>query len=144
MEINEKAPVKEAGEIEIDSTPEKVWNIMINFHEWPNWNPDIKKVEINGPIIEGTVFKWKAGPGTITSRLQQIVPYKTLGWSGKTFGIKAIHIWNIEQKNGSTIVKTKESWEGIPARLFKKSSQKSLKKAIESGLINLKKQAEIM
>jgi len=32
-------------EIEIESTPERVWSILLNFLEYPQWNPFIRSVQ---------------------------------------------------------------------------------------------------
>lgn len=142
MEINTKAKVKAIEEISINSTPEKIWNTLFNIHDWPKWNTDIKKIELQGELREGTKFKWKSGPGMITSQIKEIVPNKRLSWVGKTLGIKAIHIWEIDQRDGTMYLRTSESWQGLPARLFKSSSQKTLEKAIHTGLELIKLQSE--
>ena len=142
MEINNKAPVKASEEIEIKSNQEKIWNTMINIADWTKWNPDIKKVLINDVPHVGLNFKWKSGPGMISSQILYLTPNNCIAWKGNTFGIKAIHIWNIEEKEGYCIVKTSESWEGLPTKLFKSSSQKILEKAIHNGLEYLKKECE--
>ena len=38
--------------------------------QWPSWNPDVKSVTMEGPVQPGTVFRWKAGPSSLTSTLQ--------------------------------------------------------------------------
>jgi len=32
-------------EIEIESTPERVWSILVNFPEHPQWNPFIRSIQ---------------------------------------------------------------------------------------------------
>jgi uncharacterized protein YndB with AHSA1/START domain len=32
-------------EILINATPKKVWSILTNFAEYPNWNPFIKSIK---------------------------------------------------------------------------------------------------
>ena len=39
-------------EIEINSSAKEVWNILINFANYPNWNPFMK--QINGELQEGS------------------------------------------------------------------------------------------
>ena len=36
-------------EIEINSSAEEVWNILINFANYPNWNPFMKQIPIGDP-----------------------------------------------------------------------------------------------
>jgi hypothetical protein len=142
IKIKHKAPVVAAGTIEISAPPERVWEVMTDIENWPRWNPDIRKTSVKGPLEEGTEFTWESGPGTISSTLQAVEPEKLLAWTGKTLGIRAIHIWWLKPVNRGTEVRTEESWEGWPARLFKKSMKRTLEKAIYSGLESLKKESE--
>jgi hypothetical protein len=65
-----------------------------------------------------------------------------IAWSGKTLGIKAIHFWHLEPRNGSTFVRTEESYEGLVTRLFRGPIQKTLDKALADGLQYLKTEVE--
>jgi hypothetical protein len=142
MMINERAPVAATGEIVIAATPELVWDVMANIASWPSWNPDVKSVSSGGLVAEGTQFRWKSGPGTITSTLRRVERPRQLAWTGSTLGINAIHVWRLEAEGSSTLVRTEESWEGILPRLFRSQMQKVLHSAIEAGLRHLKAEAE--
>jgi hypothetical protein len=87
-------------------------------------------------------FRWKAGPGTITSTLESVEPRKVIAWTGKTVGIKAIHVYRLEPQGSNTIVKSAESWDGLIVRLFRGPMTKTLQKSTESGLRYLKTEAE--
>ena len=115
---------------------------MSDIDHWPAWNHDVSTATLDGGLKSGSIFKWKAGPGTITSTLEAVETKKLLAWSGKTFGIKALHIWHFEAHGASTLVTTEESWDGLPVRLLKASSKKMLVKAITSALQSLKQAAE--
>lgn len=142
IKINEKAPVIARAKIGINADPESVWKIMADINKWPRWNPEIKSATIFGDLSAGTKFQWKAGPGTITSQLLEVDPPKTMVWKGKTMGIKAVHIWNIDFIDEKTIVTTEESWDGIIVRLMKGTMQNSLQKSINAGLDYLKIECE--
>ncbi|HSD58429.1 MAG TPA: SRPBCC family protein [Methanotrichaceae archaeon] len=142
MNINKSAPVIAAGEIEVAAYPEIVWDVMAGIDRWPAWNPDVKSAHLAGELAEGLTFRWKAGPGTISSTLQQVERPRTLAWTGNTFGIKAFHVWRLEPKDGKTIVRTEESWEGLLPRIFRGSMQKMLQRSIDAGLSYLKAEAE--
>lgn len=142
MDVNKNAPVIAKGEIEVASDPEIVWAVMADIDRWPAWNPDVKSSSLEGELTEGTTFRWKAGLGTIVSTLQQVEPPRIIGWTGNTLGIKAVHVWRLEPKGERTVVKTEESWEGVLPRIFRKTMQKMLQKAIDSGLRSLKAEAE--
>jgi hypothetical protein len=142
MEANQRAPVYAKGDVEIAANIDTVWDVMASIDRWPEWNPDIKEAALSGELVEGTQFRWKSGPGTIASTLQRVEPPHVLGWTGKTLTIKATHVWHLEGYAGNTMVTTYESWEGLIARLFRGAGQKTVEKAIQTGLRYLKAEAE--
>jgi uncharacterized protein YndB with AHSA1/START domain len=142
MEANQHAPVYAKGDVEIAAKIETVWDVMSAIDRWPEWNPDVKEASLSGELGEGSQFRWKTGPGTITSTLQRVEPPHVLGWTGKTLTIKATHVWHLEGHAGNTMVTTYESWEGLIARLFRGASQKTVERAIQTGLRYLKAEAE--
>jgi uncharacterized protein YndB with AHSA1/START domain len=143
MEINTGAPAVARGEIEVAASPQIVWSVLTDITNWPSWNPDVKAASMEGPLAAGTQFRWKAGPGTITSTLQSVEPPHRIDWTGATFGIKAIHVHRLGQQDGKTIVRSEESWDGPLVRLLRRSMAKALQKAIDSGLSHLKIEAEL-
>jgi hypothetical protein len=46
-------------------------------------------MSIQGDLAEGSVFRWKAGAGTITSTIQRVEPPRLIAWTGGTLGIRA-------------------------------------------------------
>jgi hypothetical protein len=90
----------------------------------------------------GSEFRWKAGPGTIVSTLEQVDRPSYIRWRGRTLSIKALHEWWFEPSNGGTRVETEESFSGLLARLFRGSLQKTLDRSTESGLEHLKRESE--
>ncbi|USN96547.1 MAG: SRPBCC family protein [Candidatus Nomurabacteria bacterium] len=142
MELPENAPVRRRQSIEVYASVHLVWSLMSEIEQWPKWNTDIKSARLLGNLRPGTTFKWKAGPGTITSTIEAVEPEKMIGWSGKLPGILAVHIWRIEGNNKKVVVTTEESWSGIVPKLFRKYSEQTLEKAINDGLLLLKHAAE--
>jgi uncharacterized protein YndB with AHSA1/START domain len=141
-EVNEQAPVVGTSEIEIDGSPEQVWKVLTAFERWPSWNRDVKSMTMQGNVAPGSVFRWKAGPGTITSTIQRVEQPRLIGWTGTTLGIDAIHFWHLEPRDGKTFVRTDESYEGLVARIFRGPLQKTLDRALADGLGYLKTEVE--
>ena len=83
----------------------------------PRWNPDVKSMDVHGGLAQGSVFRWKAGPGTITSTIQEVEPARRIAWTGTTFGVKAKHVYRLEARGEGTLVHTEESYEGLVTRL---------------------------
>ena len=47
--------------LETNATPDRVWMLWSDVSTWPQWNPDVKEIEISGPFADGTT-------GTMTTR----------------------------------------------------------------------------
>ncbi|HSO51668.1 MAG TPA: SRPBCC family protein [Actinomycetes bacterium] len=142
MEINRNAPAIADGELRIDADPEIVFGVISGIDQWPSWNPDVKSVSVEGPVQPGTVFRWKAGPSTLTSTLRVVDPPREIAWTGTTMGIKAVHVFRFRVSDGGTMARSEESWEGLIARLLKGYSRRTLDKGIRSVLAHLKTEAE--
>jgi uncharacterized protein YndB with AHSA1/START domain len=142
QESNASAPVLGHSEIEIAAPPELVWEVLATIERWPDWNPAVKSVSMQDGLTEGSRFRWKAGPGTITSTLHRVEPPRLIAWTGRTFGIKANHVYTLEPRNGQTFVTTEESYDGLVSHLFRRTLQKTLDKALAEGLAYLKAEAE--
>jgi hypothetical protein len=142
VEANRNAPVFSESRIEVSASAEELWDLLADIRRWPTWNPDVKEVSLQGEVAEGMVFRWKAVPGTITSTLRLVDRPRALGWTGRTFGIDAIHVWRFDRHGETTIASMEESFDGLTARLFRRRLQKQLDATTEVGLQNLKAAAE--
>jgi uncharacterized protein YndB with AHSA1/START domain len=142
VEVDRDAPAIARAEAEIAADPETVWEILTGFEAWPSWNPDVASVALDGDVAEGTVFRWKTGRATITSTLRQVERPRAVAWTGRTTGIDAVHVWRLEPRDGGTLVRTEESWQGLLVRLLTGPMRKSLQKAVDGGLQHLKAEAE--
>jgi uncharacterized protein YndB with AHSA1/START domain len=140
--INEDAPAVARSEVEIEADPETVWGVLSDIDDWPSWNPEIRAADLSGPLQPGSVFHWKAGPASITSTLREVDRPHVLAWTGKSFGMNAIHVYRLEPRDGKTVVRTEESWDGLAARLLRGWSQRTLQTAVETGPEYLKAEAE--
>ena len=65
-------------------------------------------MSVHGAVSPGSVFRWKAGPGTITSTIRQVLPRHSIAWTGTTLGIRAIHVWQLQPRDGATVVRTEK------------------------------------
>lgn len=141
--INENAPVKCSKTITINANTEKVWQVMTDIDNWANWQTDISKPKLNGELKPETTFDWKTGGAKIHSTLHTVEPFNDFGWTGKTFGMFAIHNWTLTENNGQTTVSVDESMEGFFAKFLKKSFNKNLEKGMQTWLELLKKECEM-
>ena len=142
MEINRSAPAVAEGEKFIESEPEVVFGVIAAIDDWPSWNTDVKSVDVEGNVEPGTTFRWKAGPASLVSKLEVVDPPREIGWTGTTMSIKAVHVFRFEARDGGTLARSEESWEGWIASLLRGYSRTTLEKGIESVLADLKVEAE--
>lgn len=88
------------------------------------------------------MFRWRAGPGTITSTLERVEEPRLIAWTGRTLGITAIHFWHLQPRDGTTLVRTEESYEGLVATLLRRYLKKTLDTALAEGLHDLRAEVE--
>jgi len=114
-------------EILIHATPEKVWSILTNFDNYPNWNPFIKS--INGEVKVGNKITARIEPPeasgmTFKPRILSYDVNKELSWLGHLIipglfdGQHKFEL--IDNGNGTTTFIQSESFKGILVPLFKK------------------------
>lgn len=142
MDVDRHAPVVVESQIDIAAPRDVVFDVIADFERWPAWNAAVQSMSLDGPMAEGTMFRWKAGPGTITSTLRCVERPSQIGWTGKTLGIRAVHVWRLEANDGQTRATTAESWTGWLPRLLPGPLRKQLQKALDDGLPRLEIEAK--
>ena len=142
MDIDTDAAITAGGSVEISASPAEVWAVISDIGGWPAWNPDVREARLDGDLAPGSRFRWRAGPGRITSVLRSVEPDRELGWTGSTMGVHAVHVWRLESSPLGTRVTTEESWSGWPTRLMHGRMEHTLRRAIHEGLHALKAETE--
>lgn len=138
-----RAPVSVGREAFVAADPEVVWRLLVEVDRWPDWNPDVGWVRASGPLAEGATFRWKSGPGTITSTVLRLEPARVLSLAGGTLGVRATHVWRLEPRGpAGTVVRTEEAWSGPVARLLRVPLQRRLDRRIDERLAHLRSAAE--
>lgn len=129
--------------ITINADRKTVWAILTNINNWGTWQTDISKPRLNGDLKPETTFDWHTGGTKIHSTLHTVKPHSQFGWTGKAFGMFAIHNWTLTETDGKTLVVVDESMEGFLAGLFKKPLNKNLEKGMQKWLALLKQECEM-
>lgn len=143
MDINRSAPAVASVETFIDAPPPVVWAVLADLRTWPEWNPDVGSLDLDGPLAPGSEFRWTSGGVRIRSTIREVAQEQRIGWTGQApLGIQAVHTWSFEPEAGGTRVRTEESFEGLLTRLFSGSMQKMLGAALEKNMGALKAEAE--
>jgi carbon monoxide dehydrogenase subunit G len=142
MNLNEPAPVTSTRELKIEATPEAVWSLLTDINNWPSWNTAVSRARLHGAFVPGSVFRWKSGGSSIVSTLKEVEEPKRVSWTGKGFGISAVHVWTIEANGTGVLVRTSESFDGWLVRLLRSFFQRLLDRTLEDALRSLKAAAE--
>lgn len=136
-------------EIFIHSTPEKIWSILTNFNNYPNWNPFIKSIK--GEVKVGNKITVRIEPPeskgmTFKPKVLTFEPNKELSWLGHLMfaglfdGEHKFEI--IDNGNGITTFRQSEKFKGILVSLFKKQLDNNTKRGFEEMNKKLKEFAE--
>jgi hypothetical protein len=116
-------------EIIINASPEKVWAVLSNFKEYPNWNPFINT--ISGDMIVGKKIKIVVQGMKIKPELLAFEKNKELRWVGHLLvnGIfDGEHFFVLtDNGNGTTTFKHGEIFKGILIPMLKNILEKKLK-----------------
>lgn len=142
MDINSKAPATAQSELRIQAPLERVWRIQTDIDHWSEWNSNVQRAKLEGPLAPGSVFRWKSGGMSIVSTLEEVEPMRKLGWTGRALGVQAIHIWDFKREGDETVVTTRESFEGWWVSLLPGMTRKLLDGALREWLGSLKRRAE--
>jgi len=60
--------------LETSASPAAVWKIWSDTSTWPEWNPDVQSMTLNGPFATGTLGTMKTKQGTRQVQLTEVVP----------------------------------------------------------------------
>ncbi len=119
-----------------------MWDVLTGFERWPSWNPDVKSMQAPASVAPGSSFTWKAGGATIRSTIQEVERPRRIAWTGRAVGTRAVHVWRLTPRDGTTVVTTEESFAGWLPRVLRPRMQRTLEHGLEQGLRHLKAEAE--
>ena len=108
------------NEVIIHAPLEKIWNILVNIRQWPQWYPNATEVRLlGGPatLQEGTNWQWKTFDTLFESLAYESVQYNRIGWYGYVPGTAPAfcHTWYLIPRGESCQVITEESAKGEQA-----------------------------
>lgn len=136
-------------EILINATPEKVWSILTNFDNYPNWNPFIKSIK--GDVKVGNKITVRIEPPeakgmTFNPKILAFETNKELRWLGHLLfaglfdGEHKFEL--IDNGNETTTFKQSEKFNGLLVPLFKKQLDTNTKNGFAAMNMKLKELAE--
>lgn len=136
-------------EITINSTPEKIWSILADFDNYPNWNPFI--TSLTGDVKVGKKITVRIEPpGASANNFKPTVtafePNEKLSWLGVLLfrGVfDGEHKFELTNNgNGTTTFTQQENFTGLLVPLFKKMLDNNIRSGFEALNKKLKELAE--
>jgi len=136
-------------EISVNATPEKVWKILTDFDNYPNWNPFIKSIRGQvkvGEVIAARIEPPKAKGMTFKPKVLVYETNQELRWLGHSVipglfdGEHKFEL--IDNGNGTTTFRQSEKFTGILVPLFKKQLDNNTKNGFEEMNKKLKELVE--
>ena len=134
------------NEIDINASPETVWNVLINATEWEEYNDGASNLVLidntTGKLNENSVFTWKTMGLDFTSTIKEFeAPYR-LSWESTRKNIQGYHAWLIiPTETGSKLI-TSEAQHGfmtLPQKVFVPNKLKGLH---DEWLAEIKRKSE--
>ena len=140
--IDTEAPVLLAGEIEIDAAQElRLGRPSPTSTRGPTGTPMSRRQRSRETLPQDRSSAGRRVRPDSRPTLRQVVPPQVIAWTGESMGLDVIHVYTLEMRDGKTFVETKESVEGLLARLLRGPLQKTMNKSLERGLRALKVEA---
>jgi hypothetical protein len=136
-------------EIEIQATPERVWNVLTGFADYPDWNPFIR--HLDGPVAVGARLDARIQPPggramRFRPRLLAATPDRELRWLGH-LGFPGVfdgeHSFRIEPMDTDRVrFVQEESFAGLLAPLVLRFVERGTRQGFEAMNRALKVRAE--
>jgi len=133
--------------IDIEVSPDRIWDVLVDFPKWSTWNSFIPLVE--GILQEGQTLKIQVNPPglktmTFRPKIFSLTQNKEIIWGGSFLGIvyRGEHLFLLESLNENrTRFRQIERFHG-PMVLFMGSMIKKTKKGYHQMNIALKNRVE--
>jgi len=138
-----------ATSIEISATPERVWNVLLDFARYPDWNPFVRSIE--GLPAEGATLKVSIHPPNGKAmEFRPVVLRHRAGrefrWKGKLLlpGVfDGEHYFVLTPgADGATLFTHGENFSGLLVPLFRGALDSGTKAGFEAMNLALKQRLE--
>jgi len=115
--------------IDISAPAEKVWSLIDELEEWPQWMPSIKKIErvSKGPLTAGSQLSVTVKVSRLTVTLLmtiiEFVPERTVVMQGKALGTNLTRFYTLKPLDSKTKVTIGGDVSGALAWLARRGGQ---------------------
>ena len=124
----------------INAPQKKVWDIIIDLTCWKDWNTVLDNVSSeNNQLQEGVNFQFCIRPFNIPLNIKphvkEMVIENRIIWAGRKHGVHAQHEFTFQEKNGNTMLNSRELFSGMPMTFIKYIFPKRKLKELSSRLL---------
>lgn len=137
------------SQITIHSTPQNIWNILMDFEAYKKWNPFIVDISGNAQIdnfIEAKIKPTDKSPMTFTPKVIIRKENQEFRWIGKFLMPRLFdgeHVFQIiDNRDGTCTFIQYEKFRGLLVPFMKKMLNQNTLDGFEKMNLALKKQAE--
>lgn len=130
-------------QIDIKSTPEKVWEVLIQTSRYPSWNPFVKS--LSGTLKVGERIRIQLPGMRFKPVVTGLEVNKRFSWLGKLFitGIfDGHHQFELKDNGDFTTLIHKEDFKGILVKWFMKNKLEETRIQFEQMNLALKRRVE--
>jgi carbon monoxide dehydrogenase subunit G len=122
----------------INAPPEKVFALVDNLEDWPQWIPSIEKIEkvSEGPLKEGSRIRVTARSGVtvkLLMTLTEFVPGKRGVLEGRVLGTRMVRYYNFEAVEQGTKLTAGGEVNGLLAFLVRRGGQKLSEEIVQAA-----------
>ena len=127
--------------IQIEATPEKVWQVLMATELYPEWNPFIKWIK--GDLKVGNSIIVQIQDMKFKPKVLKLEPQKEFKWKGKLWinglfdGTHRFHL--IDNGDGTTTLEHSEKFKGILVPLLSKKLDRETQPGFEAMNVALRK-----
>lgn len=134
------------NEIDINASPQVVWDILVDALKWESYYKGAKNVVLINPndkiLQANSIFKWETMGLKFQSTIKEYIPNQLLAWESKKKNIQGYHVWLIVPTAKGCKVITDELQNGWLTFFEKTFQPKKLQRLHDVWLLELKKKAE--
>jgi len=131
--------------VDIDATPERVWDVMMDVEKWPEWTQSMTSLARldSGELREGSRVRIKQprlAPTTMT--VTHLERDKTFTWEAHAPGLVATAVHTIIRRGNHSTVVLKLSFDGLIGGLLGRAMKNLNERYIAYEAAGLKKRSE--
>ena len=132
--------------VEIDSAPERVWEVMTDVERWPEWTASVERAERldDGPLQVGSRARLKQPRfPPVVWVVTELDPGRAFSWTAPNVGVTSIGEHRIVPgASGGVTVKLSLRQEGPLAALLARFTGKLTRRYVETEAQGLKRRCE--